>query len=146
MKIYNCYFDGSCEPKNPNGNMGWGVYITSEDKEFKKSRFYKAKIGNTCNIAEYLALIMIFKLMKNKIGVRINIYGDSKLVIMQTLELWKIKKGLYIPYAHQAIELYRALRKKNIITLQWIPRKENSIADELSKSKNTDTGVVNNNY
>lgn len=134
MKIYNCYFDGCCEPMNPNGTMGFGVYILNEDNQFRKSDFIPAEIGNTNNIAEYLALTMLLNTLNKKEDCIINIYGDSMLVINQMSGDWKIKNGAYVPYATHTLKLLNELRKRNTIKLQWIPREKNIIADELSKS------------
>lgn len=135
QKTYYCYFDGSCTPINPNGKMGTGVYIVSENNKFEDSKTYEAKIGNTNNVAEYLALIRILKLLKKKTRCHIQINGDSNLVINQMRGIWQIKEGMYKPYAEQAKELLTELKKKNEIELRWIPREQNWKADELSKSK-----------
>lgn len=133
MKIYECYFDGSCGPDNPNGRMGAGVHITSGADAYSNSFMYPAKYGNTNNVAEYLALIHILKLMKKKTGCVIKILGDSKLVIMQMDGQWRIKDGAYVPFAREAQSLLTELRKNNTVMLQWIPRDKNQTADDLSK-------------
>lgn len=134
MKVYNCYFDGACEPRNPDGNMGVGVYITEGQNVFEWSDFHKEKIGNTNNIAEYLAVIKILELLKNKKSETIQIYGDSKLVIEQLSGRWKIKVGQYVPYAQKARELLLEIKKNNTVGLHWIPREQNQKADDLSKA------------
>ncbi|RPI84279.1 MAG: ribonuclease HI family protein [Nitrosopumilales archaeon] len=134
MKVYKCYFDGSCEPQNPGGTMGVGVFITSEDQEFRKSEHHQAKSENTNNIAEYLAFQMVLKLMQKKSDCLIKIYGDSKLVVMQMTGQWKIKEGAYVPYAREAKLLLEDLRKNNSIIINWIPREENREADNQSKA------------
>jgi len=134
MKTYKCYFDGSCEPQNPGGSMGAGVYITCEGKHFSKSEYYPAKESNTNNVAEYLAIIILLKLVRNKVDCIINIYGDSKLVVNQVLGLWKITYGAYVPFAKQAQNLFLELRKSNTVTIQWISRDQNQEADKLSKA------------
>ena len=60
----------------------------------------------------------------------IMVYGDSQLVIQQIFGKWKIKAGFYVPYAHKAKELCRAFSN---LHGQWIPRRQNTVADELSK-------------
>ena len=42
MKNYKCYFDGACEPKNPGGKIGAGIYITDGEKEFSTNTFIPA--------------------------------------------------------------------------------------------------------
>ncbi|WP_143309040.1 reverse transcriptase-like protein [Candidatus Entotheonella palauensis] len=44
---------------------------------------------------------------------------------------WKIKEGIYVPFAKQA----QALREGFVnLGWQWIPRSQNTIADRLSKA------------
>lgn len=59
------------------------------------------------------------------------VYGDSNLVIQQMFGNWQIKEGIYAPFAQRA----KILRKEfSHMGWQWIPRRENAIADELSKA------------
>jgi ribonuclease H / adenosylcobalamin/alpha-ribazole phosphatase len=133
MKEYVCYFDGCCEPINPGGTMGLGIYIIEGFNEYKDSEVIQAKEENTNNVAEYLALIKLLKILKNKNGCKIEIYGDSKLVVMQMLGKWKIKKGSYKEQAIISKDLYNNLKLNNDLDIIWIPREDNTIADELSK-------------
>lgn len=129
MKNYKCYFDGACEPVNPSGKIGAGVYITDGESEHADSIFVPAKKENTNNIAEYLAFIRVLELMKNKSGDNIQIFGDSMLVIKQMNGEWQIKNGAYKEYALKAIPLLNNLRKKNEVFIKWIPREQNEKAD-----------------
>ena len=132
--LYKCYFDGSCYPKNPHGQMGMGVYITSGDQEYCKSEHRPAKHKNSNNVAEYLAVIMLLKIMRKKKGCVINIYGDSKMVIYQLHHHWKVKNGYYVKHAREAKKLYDELCENNLVCMFWIPREKNWKADELSKA------------
>ena len=132
MKNYKCYFDGACEPKNPGGKIGAGIYITDGEKEFSINTFIPADPNNTNNVAEYEALIMILECMKNKVDSVIDIFGDSKLVVNQMNEEWQIKGGAYAEYAYKAKLLLGKLKVKNRITISWIPREENEKADYQS--------------
>jgi ribonuclease HI len=132
MKTYKCYFDGACEPKNPGGKMGMGIYITDGEREFSKNTSIPALPENTNNIAEYKAFIMILKCMQNKINSKIEIFGDSQLVIRQMNTEWQIKSGAYREYALNAVQMLDELKKKNKITLTWIPRDQNEKADYQS--------------
>jgi ribonuclease HI len=133
MKTITCFFDGACEPKNPGGEMGAGAYITGENIGFVKNEYFAARPENTNNVAEYLALIMILKKLADKRKCRIEIFGDSKLVVEQMNENWKIKRGAYKDYAIQALSLLNALRQNNKVCIDWVCRENNKIADELSK-------------
>ena len=129
MKTYKCYFDGACEPKNPGGKIGAGIYITDGEKEYFNNTFIPALPENTNNIAEYTAFIMILECLKNKIDCKIEIFGDSMLVINQMNGEWQIKHGAYREYALKAKPLLEDLKKKNSVLIQWIPREQNEKAD-----------------
>jgi ribonuclease HI len=129
MKNYKCYFDGACEPKNPGGKIGAGIYITDGEKDFSNNMFISAKPENTNNIAEYSAFLMILELMKNKTDCKIEIFGDSMLVVNQMNGEWQIKYGAYREYAMKAKPLLEDLKKKNTVSILWIPREQNEKAD-----------------
>lgn len=130
---YICYFDGACEPCNPDGMMGMGVYIENGSNQFATGFKIDAKKGNTNNIAEYLAFIRVLELMKSKTNCTIEILGDSMLVVKQMNGEWQIKAGAYKEYALKAVELFTELRKKNDVSLSWIGRDFNTKADEQSR-------------
>ena len=132
MRIYDCYFDGSCE-KNPDGRMGMGVFIESEGEKYEESFDKPARKGNSNNVSEYMAVIRILELVKNKKKCKLNVFGDSKMVIQQLAGNWKAKSGSYIGYYHKAMELVAKVKKNNELTFIWIPRDKNKKADELSK-------------
>jgi probable phosphoglycerate mutase len=59
----------------------------------------------------------------------LQVFGDSKLVIEQMKGNWKMKKGLYLPFAEATKELVGEYTK---IDFEWIRREENTTADALS--------------
>lgn len=135
----NCVFDGSCLPKNPGGKMGIGAAIFegfgNNKKLLKKfSKEESANPNNTNNVAEYKAIIWIMQeLIKLKLEKeQIRIYGDSDLVISQMNKDFKIKRGNYVEYAKEALELTSKFIDIDFI---WIPRTRNSYADNLSRTK-----------
>ncbi len=125
------FFDGFCET-NPGTLGGFGVVIKNDGKIIKtiSKSFNGEKISN--NVAEYMGLFTgLTYLLENKLQhEEIRIFGDSMLVIMQTKGFWRIKKGFY-----KDIALKTQLLKKKFdnLKLEWIPREENTMADELSK-------------
>lgn len=123
-----CYIDGSCEPVNPGGRMGMGVYIEDLDIYLKDS--IEPSYDNTNNVAEYLALRLLLNyLLDNNIEGPIHIYADSQLLVHQMNKKWRIKSGSYVNTAKQCKDLLKHFKYK----ITWIPREENVIADELSK-------------
>ncbi|XP_068329652.1 uncharacterized protein [Pyrus communis] len=56
-------------------------------------------------------------------------YGNSKLIINQLLTEYEVSKDDLIPYFRLATQL---LRKFEAMTLEYVPRKENQMADALA--------------
>lgn len=130
-----CYFDGACEPTNPGGNMGMGwIIVNTNTGHVRNRKRYKAKTStNSNNVAEYLALYMLLKDLRDYRECTITIYGDSKLVANQLNGEWKLNSGLHYNIAKRTAELYSEIVSKNKVTIMWIPRERNTGADILSK-------------
>jgi ribonuclease HI len=136
--LYKAYFDGSCGPKNPGGTAAYGAVIyRGTEHIWLCSEVYCPPPGKeretSNNLAEYLGLIAILEQCLH-IGAQhepIMVYGDSNLVINQMVGRWKIREGIYEPFAQQAKVLTREFSN---IGWQWIPRSQNTIADGLSKA------------
>ena len=129
-----CHFDGSCEPRNPGGNMGFGVVMKADGNLFHEwTHFVRAHPHNSNNVAEYGALeYCLNKLIE--MGLQdheIEIRGDSKLVIQQMSGKWKMKGGMYLNYARACKGL---LPNFSNLSFRWIPREQNHEADILSKA------------
>jgi ribonuclease HI len=152
---YVCFFDGSCEPINPGGDIGIGAVIyrvknfkisgnfkeTKLHKDSKEEVFSISKrfsrsefIKSTNNIAEHLACYeCLLWLKENNIKEPVFILGDSQLVVNQLEGTWNINEDKpYTEYAKRNQEILSTLGKK--ISLKWIPRHINTTADELSTS------------
>ena len=156
-RSYRCYFDGAISV-NPGGAIGAGVYI-EEDRnlvnisslaknhqacvyieEDRKgdaifSRVYEPPHpDNTCNVGEYIAFMRVLELMTDKRDCKIEIFGDSKLVVNQMTGYWDIKEGFYKCYAEKSSRLLKDIRRNNKVSIRWIRREFNTIADEQSKN------------
>lgn len=134
------YFDGACEPINPGGTAAYGAIILRDGRElWSTSQIYEPEIAGATsnNVAEYLGFISILEWLDHSNWDReekVIVHGDSKLVIMQMAGQWKINNGLYLPFAREASRLMREIGcKRDNFQLKWIPRAQNSVADELSK-------------
>lgn len=150
--MITAYFDGACEPVNPGGYASFGAVVFSGKKRvWELSKLFVPKKGHeketSNNVAEYSGFIAILEFLIEKKWNRrkITIYGDSMLVLCQMLmddptwhKRWAIKKGFYVPLARKALLLLECFPK---IEGQWIPREENSIADELSKAELIKAGI-----
>jgi ribonuclease HI len=136
--VYRAYFDGSCGPRNPGGTAAYGAVIfRQKERIWECSEVYHPPPGKeretSNNLAEYLGLIAILEQFIHIEAQHelIMVYGDSNLVIQQMLGRWKIKEGIYEPFAQRAKVLTSEFSN---IGWQWIPRGQNTIADGLSKA------------
>jgi ribonuclease HI len=135
---YVAYFDGACGPANPGGTAAYGAVIVQEGQRIWECRelFHPAQgkeRETSNNLAEYCGLIAVLEHLL-ALGAQhepIMVYGDSKLVIEQMLGHWKIRAGIYTPYARKALALCRTFTH---LRGQWIPREQNTVADALSKA------------
>jgi ribonuclease HI len=136
--LYKAYFDGSCGPRNPGGTAAYGsVIFRQKERIWERSEVYYPPPGKeretSNNLAEYLGLIAILEQFIHIEAQHelIMVYGDSNLVIQQMSGHWKIKEGIYEPFAQRAKILTNEFSR---IGWQWIPRGQNTIADGLSKA------------
>lgn len=119
-------FDGACEP-NP-GMMGTGAVLTEDGVTVQRLSKLLADIG-TNNEAEYTALIHGLDAATDRGWKDITIEGDSQLVINQVLGTWKCKA----PELKRLLDIVRyQLERFGSYRMKWIPREENTVADELS--------------
>lgn len=137
-KTIHGWFDGACEPYNPGGNMGLGAYaliagVDGPIRIFEHSDYIPADGWNSNNVAEYLALKALLEfLINNNLDDReIFIKGDSNMVISQMNNQWRIKAGRYVKTARECREMVFKFQKRP--RFFWIPREENTAADDLSK-------------
>lgn len=138
MIKYRCHFDGSYRNHDGKEDMGIGCVICDQNNKtvFELARHIEGE-GST-NFAEYSACIEVLKWLSENPHDKAIVRGDSKLVVKQLHGEWSIKKGVYMPKAKEAIELYNNLPK---VDVKWTSRKNNTRADELSKM-----GLNNDNY
>jgi ribonuclease HI len=142
--MIKAYFDGACEPVNPGGTASYGVVIFKDGKRiYEMSKIFKPskKDKTSNNVAEYNGFLEILNYLRDN-GYQdeiIKVYGDSQLVIKQMFGHWRIKKGLYKPYALLAKLAVASFPR---ISGKWIPREENSLADEISKRELRNMGIT----
>ena len=73
------YFDRSCTRKN----AGVGVWMCNTESNHTEIISYRLNFQCSNNIAEYESLLLGLRLLKKLGAKRINVYGDSELVIRQ---------------------------------------------------------------
>jgi probable phosphoglycerate mutase len=133
MKKINVYFDGAA---NLREKCGYG-FLIKDGETWITSDYGNVPVEKeraTCNVAEHYALLQALKwLVENDYTKdRIDVYGDSKLVINQIFGHWRIRNR-DLPYADYCLQNMEILKKFENIKGSWIPREKNRKADELSK-------------
>jgi len=124
--MFKLYFDGASRG-NP-GPASYGGIIYRPDGTTLLT--YKKAIGNhTNNVAEYLGLIVGLRHCVDQKINNVAVFGDSKLVIEQTLGNWRVKSE-NLKTLHQ--EIKKSLQAINNISLTHIYRKHNKVADKLA--------------
>jgi ribonuclease HI len=123
---YKLQFDG-CSKSNP-GIAGAGAVIYKFNKEINHIVQF---VGNnsTNNVAEYTGLIIGLKLAIDMGIKKLNVEGDSLLVIKQMKGEYKVKSENLIDLYNEAKQLTTNFEYINFI---HIYREKNKRADELS--------------
>lgn len=153
------FFDGACEPTNPNGSMGIGALLYDAPNaephngtlklgattllfQYSKCihRGEDGFINTSNNVAEYVACreLLNFIIQNNLSNRNVVLYGDSKLVVNQMNGEWNMNGGIYIPYAKECQDLIRNIKSVRFL---WLPREKNEEADRLSKIKMIERNV-----
>ena len=121
---WKLYFDGAA---NVFGCGIGAVLVSPKSDHFPVAA--RLTFPYTNNIAEYEACILGVK-MALDMGIReLEVYGDSSLIILQTLGEYKTKDSKLVPYHQHLIEL---VGKFKTISFAYIPRTENQFADALA--------------
>ncbi|HKT22574.1 MAG TPA: ribonuclease HI family protein [Nitrososphaerales archaeon] len=123
------YVDGLAEPANPGtGTYGYLIY---EGARKLTEGSGLAGYDVTSNFAEYTALVEALKRLRS-MGVEgdVVVRSDSKLLVGQMSEQWKVKGGMYLEKLKEARDL---LKEFGSVRFEWIPRERNQEADLLTR-------------
>lgn len=145
MKL-SAYFDGACEPINPGGHAACGAVVKEGDEiRFQGSRYLGHGPAFSNNLAEYEGLVLALEWLYNsgRAGDRVEVYGDSRLVIKQMQGAWGVKGGLYVSAYRRARQLADDLLAHRLmrLTFHHILRTLNEEADALSTAPLTERGI-----
>ncbi len=133
----HAYFDGLCEPRNPGGYAcgGWCIEPHPDCDAFAERKaggsFYLHGAGATNNVAEYRAAIEALGAIHHA-GYHgdVRLHGDSQLVVRQFNREWRCNK----PELQELLTtLHSATIQFSSVTVVWVPRDQNAIADEQSR-------------
>jgi ribonuclease HI len=113
---------------NP-GESGVGVIVHDESgREVMSEYGYIGKATN--NIAEYTALIVLLKKMRDVQCTRLVVQSDSELLVRQVNGVYKVKDpGLKLKF--EEVQRLRAAAQF-ALELRYVPREENAEADRLA--------------
>jgi ribonuclease HI len=131
------HFDGSCGPTNPGGTARYG-YVIRRDHELihRASGVVGTGAGMTNNVAEASGALELMRYLLDRCSyaTEVWIYGDSSIVInkLRGPRSSKQPKGCYAPLMTEAQAVAAQLSKRHPTYFQWIPREQNTEADELS--------------
>lgn len=125
------YCDGACEPKNPGGTGTWAYVMIDEvgNEVDRDSGSLGSNPSMTNNIAEYHAVLRALRYAWNMPVVVGKVRTDSKLVVEQVHGRWACNAEHLIPLRDEIRELLCG----GEIELEWVPRRRNQRADELSR-------------
>ena len=134
--MYTLQFDGMCRSINEEGKaglLGFGWFILNDELEVARGfgLFAHTHMANS-NIAEYLALIEGLEAMTDLkiLGESITIRGDAKCVIDQMNGVAAVS-SLSTRKLHRRAK--RLANRFDSLTWTWVPRRENKLADKLSR-------------
>jgi ribonuclease HI len=127
MKLATIHFDGGGLSPGP---VTAACIVQLSDGSFKKD--VKRFDQGTHNIAEWQALILGLRIALKHGERHVVAKGDSMLVVRQINREWETKNDALGSLRAQAEEL---LARFETWRVEWIPRKENRLADELGRSR-----------
>lgn len=128
--IINLYFDGAAEPNPGVATYGW-IILDSNNNEIKSASGVASNHASN-NYAEYCALGFALRFLKdNSWSGKLNIFGDSQLVINQLTMTWQCRAPHLIKLRDRCLELLEIIDKEFVAA--WIPRAQNEKSDSLSQ-------------
>ncbi|XP_048134005.1 uncharacterized protein LOC125314825 [Rhodamnia argentea] len=118
------YFDG---PVNLSGSGTGAVLISPDGQHYPRAA--KLLFPCTNNIAEYEACILGLQAAMEMEIRRLQVYGDSALIILRTEGKWKTRDPKLIPY-HEFLE--DIIEEFDEIAFEYLPRARNRLRDALA--------------
>jgi ribonuclease HI len=126
MAHLKLFTDGACRG-NP-GEAAIGLVLKDENGKTLATRH--RYLGHTTNnVAEYRGLIDGLQLVKEFAPSALDIYMDSKLVVEQVNNRWRVKDENLRELWAEAQKLIEGLTQ---VQVQYVPREKNGEADALA--------------
>lgn len=131
------FFDGS-GPHHIDGKpvVGCGIYIVNaETGEEIHSGSIPVFVEKSTNVvAEIMAATLALKSAVNIQAKNVSVFGDNEYAIDAFMGRSAVRLPHLSPIFIDAQPALIEIKSRSSITFSWIPRKENTIADRLSKS------------
>ena len=118
------YLDGSVS----KASAGACVYIIPPIKD-TKAYSYKLIFECSNNVAEYEALLLGLRALKDLGAKKFQIFGDLELVVNQVNDIYQTKHPRMRSYRNEVWDMFKNFFTEHIV--QVIPRDENAMADSL---------------
>jgi ribonuclease HI len=127
------HFDGACEEERGVRIAAYGY--TLEGAGLRHEEFGLAVPPGhpraTNNVAEYVGAICALEwLLARGYSGDVRLRGDSQLVVRQLQGEYRVRTPHLLPYHERLRQLIGSFRH---VTVDWVPREQNTRADELSK-------------
>ena len=134
--------DGASRGNPGHAGAGWTIYSMPTGAVLSDHHKY---IGNTTNnVAEYKAMCSLLLELRDKCIAnrlfpvlpplnRVHVRADSKLIIQQLFNNWRITEQHLFPIFQQCQQYITEIRNIGIaVTASWVPRRFNQRADALA--------------
>lgn len=119
------WFDGACQG-NP-GKAGAGAIVEIDGRKEKLSKF----LGRgTNNEAEYQGLILGLRFAKAQGAGRVQVFGDSQLIVRQLDGRYRVKAGNLKGLHREAKALLDGFEAAEVT---WLAREGNEEADQAAR-------------
>nr|XP_027103229.1 uncharacterized protein LOC113724536 [Coffea arabica] len=122
---WSMYFDGATHRDGAGAGV---VFYTPETYILPYSFTLTRRCSN--NVPEYQTLILGLETAVDMKQLHVRVYGDSKLMVNQLLDIYDVKKPELIPYYKYARQLMGYL---DSVTIEHTPRNFNQQADFLAR-------------
>lgn len=123
------YIDGLAQPSNPG--VGIYAYVIYDGGKRVAEGSGLAGRDVTSNFAEYTALVEALKRLRStRQHGDVLVRSDSKLLVGQMGEGWKVKGGMYLERLKEARDL---VKEFGAVKFEWVPREQNQEADLLTR-------------
>ncbi len=135
--MIEAWTDGSLSAK---GEMGTGCLVRIDGELVVSVSGFLGKNGGIAsgNYAEYAAVLDLLEELEELPEGPVLLRADSMLVVRQLSGVWDIGNGIYSSMARKVFEKMHSSGRK--FTVMWVPRKENTEADRLSKEAHMHKG------